>query len=497
MSARPKSRRRVLSARARSFDGAEFDPRRDLWRFRSGLQVVNIDFGALQGCAPELAEAFRRLILWYVQNRSVSLASGIYNRFLHFTRFQGDGISIAEITAQQILDYRSSLPESQRWYVTTLAGAFRRWRAFELPGISSDTQQLLKKLKLKGNRKGEAVRTACPISGPLSDIKFSGIVSSINSAFREGSISRSDYLLVFLCVTLGLRPVQLSALKTVDFLSSNEGETAILRVPRAKQPEQGYRETFKERPLANLLVEQFILHVGEVQARFQRSLIPTSYPMFPAAKQSDQAWAVGLEWHLTPRAIYARVRSALEAVGVHSERTGLPLRLNPIRLRRTVGTRAAAQGHGVMVIAEMLDHSDLQNAAVYVEARPDIIDRIDEALAISLAPLAQAFVGDLEGDHSTGDAPGGKIVDPRFGRSSPLGRCGTAGQCRLAAPTGCYTCPSFRAWRHGPHREVLGHLVRERARLKELGSERVAAANDRAILAVAQVVQLCEGASDG
>jgi hypothetical protein len=43
---------------------------------------------------------------------------------------------------------------------------------------------------------------------------------------------------------------------------------------------------------------------------------------------------------------------------------------------------------------------------------------------------------------------------------------------------------------------VLQHLLGERMRLKELGSERVAAANDRAILAVAQIVQLCEEIPD-
>jgi len=497
MSARPKSRSHVVPAQARSFDGTEFDPRQDHWRFRSGLQEVNIDLLALRGRAPELVEPFRRLILWYVQSRSASLANVIYHRFLHFIRFQGDGFSIAEITARNILDYRSSLHEDQRWYVTTLAGALRRWQAFEIPGINNDVQPLLKKLRLKGNRKGEAIRTACPISGPLSDIEFSGVVSGVNTVFSNGWISRSDYLLAFLCLTLGLRPVQLAALKTADFVTSNEEEAAVLRVPRAKQPEEGYREAFKDRPLANLLREQFILHVAEVEARFKASLVPAGCPMFPAAKQGDQAWAVGLEWHLTSRGIYGRVRSALEAAGVHSERTGLPLRLNPLRLRRTLGTRAAAEGHGAMVIAEMLDHSDLQNVAVYYEARPDIIDRLDEAMATSLAPWAQAFVGDLEDDQSTRQAPGGKIIDPRFGRSSPLGRCGTAGGCQLAAPNGCYTCPSFRAWRQGPHREVLEHLLRERARLKELGSERVAAANDRAILAVAQVVQLCEDASNG
>lgn len=496
MSAKPKARRSELPAKARSFDDVEFDPRQDVWRFRSGLQSIHIDLGALDGCSPELAAAFRRLILWYVQRRSASLANGIYTRFLHFVRSQVADTPIAEITASHILGYRSSLPEGQRWYLTTLAGAFRRWLIFDLPGINADAERLLRQLRLQGNRKGEAVRTACPISGPLTDIEFSALVSAVNSAFRAGALPRESYTLALLCMTLGLRPVQLAALKTIDLLPAGDDGQTTLRVPRAKQQGQGSRVTFKERSLVPTLARLLEAHVAEVAERLKGQGCPSGYPMFPASSGSAAAFTPSFEWHCTGLEIHYRVRSALERVGVHSERTGLPLRLNPTRLRRTLGTRAAAEGRGIMVIAEMLDHSDLQNASVYVEARPDIIDRLDEALARSLAPLARAFVGEFEGDHSITEAPGGAIRDPRFGHRGPLGRCGSSGNCQLTAPAGCYTCTSFRAWRDGPHHEVLQHLLAERLRLKELGSERVAAANDRAILALAQIVQLCDEMPD-
>jgi hypothetical protein len=81
----------------------------------------------------------------------------------------------------------------------------------------------------------------------------------------------------------------------------------------------------------------------------------------------------------------------MESLSAISERTGETMKITPTRLRRTRGTRAAMEGHGVLVIAELLDHSDTQNAGVYVEARPEIVERIDKALALHLAPLAQAF----------------------------------------------------------------------------------------------------------
>lgn len=497
MSGSPKFRQADLPQVACSAEGVEFDPRADLWRFRSGLQDLNIDVGEIERLAPNLIGSFRRLALWYVENRSTSLANGIYQRLLHFLRSQPGGRLAGSITAQQILTYRSGLSPDQCWYLTALAGALRRWAAFELPGMGSDAPRLLKQLRLEGNRKGEAVRTACPISGPLSDIEFTGLVSALNSAFRDGILTRERFILASLCITLGLRPVQLAALKTLDLLPQGGEGPVSLRVPRAKQPQLGNRIVFKERPLAPALAQQLRVHVVDVESRLIGHSCPSGYPMFPASALNKTDWSPGLECHLTPNNIYYRVRSALEGVEVHSERTGLPLRLNPTRLRRTLGTRAAAEGHGEMVIAEMLDHSDLQNVGVYAEARPDIIDRLNEAMASALAPYARAFMGRIEEDGLAGEAPGGSIRDPRFGLAGPLGGCGSSNVCRLTAPAGCYTCTSFRAWRDGPHREVLQHLVDERDRLKGISSDRIAAVNDRTILAVAQVVQLCAETSNG
>lgn len=51
----------------------------------------------------------------------------------------------------------------------------------------------------------------------------------------------------------------------------------------------------------------------------------------------------------------------------------------------------------------------------------------------------------------------------------------------------------LRAWLDGPHEEILEYLVVERDRLMSI-DVRVATINDRTILAVAQVVQMCKGA---
>ena len=83
----------------------------------------------------------------------------------------------------------------------------------------------------------------------------------------------------------------------------------------------------------------------------------------------------------------------------------------------------------------------------------------------------------------------------------PMGNCGKHGFCGFLAPIACYTCVNFQPWLDGPHEAVLDYLIGERDRLAAQTDLRIASVNDRTILAVAEVVRLCEarrsGAADG
>jgi hypothetical protein len=112
-----------------------------------------------------------------------------------------------------------------------------------------------------------------------------------------------------------------------------------------------------------------------------------------------------------------RITETLEQLKVYSERTGDLLHITMTRLRRTRGSRAAAAGHGLLMIAQELDHSSITSARIYIQARPDIVEHIDSATAQVLAPLAQAFAGRIIADESDairGSDPSSRINDPRF-----------------------------------------------------------------------------------
>lgn len=157
----------------------------------------------------------------------------------------------------------------------------------------------------------------------------------------------------------------------------------------------------------------------------------------------------------------------------------------------TLGSNIAREGKGELIIAEALDHSDTQNVGVYVKNLPDVVERIDKAVALQLAPLAQAFQGTLV--DSEADAERGGDKNSRIGNADVnIGNCGSYGFCGAMAPIACYTCKYFQPWVDGPHEIILDGLIEKRDEvLRNTKDIKIASSNDRLILAVAQVIRRC------
>jgi hypothetical protein len=351
-------------------------------------------------------------------------------------------------------------------------------------------------MRIAGGLKGQAVLTRCPVNGPFTNIEQEAIQSAVDEAFANGELEEHQYLLTWLLLALGQRPSQYAALKVCDLsqsVSSDGVQSFTLMVPRAKQRNKS-RESFTARSLIPQIGLPLWQYAQRVRERFSSQLPDAGQaPMFPEKQLSEHA--TGFEFHCTTKALSQSFRSALEKLCVFSERTGEPMAITPRRFRRTFGTRLAQEGHGVLQIAELLDHTDTQNVGVYVAATPEIAARIDRAVAMEMAPLAQAFKGILIADESLasrGHNPSSRIRDLRIDRSGkPMGSCGQHSFCGFLAPISCYTCQSFEPWLDGPHEAVLAYLLDRREKgLGNLG-DRMVSINDRTILAVAEVIQRC------
>ena len=463
-----------------SRDGFRIYPREDKWLIKSISRDAFFNFDSLE----ELFEfktvfAAKHVILWYLENHSLRHSENIFQNFRLFGKeCNPNGV----IGAEDILNFRAKLGPKQEYKLGVLVGFFKKWHELQLPGIDEDVIQLFDEIKIKGNQKGQAVLTQDPTEGPFSEIELLGIQQGINRKYANSEISSEDYLLINLMIATGSRPIQLAALKCCDLETeiSDVEKIYTLKIPRAKQRHSLIRETFKEKALIHeigVLLEAFI----------KRQIIRFDSDQCPIFLDSASQLSGDFNGHFTSPGLSDKINSICNSLNLYSERTGEKLKVNPRRFRYTLGTRAAEEGHGELIIAELLDHSDTQNAGVYVKATPKIVSAIDEAVAFQLAPFARAFLGRIS-------EPESEILESEreliriSNASTDLGNCGKCGSCNALAPIACYTCAHFVAWEDAPHQEVLDKLLKQR---EEIEDDRIASINDRTILAVAEVIKLC------
>ncbi|HBB7875328.1 TPA: recombinase, partial [Escherichia coli] len=346
--------------------------------------------------------------------------------------------------------------------------------------------------------------------GPLTDNELTAVNEGAIRAYEKSLITIAE-LAMTLCIShTGRRPIQISLLRVVDVLCGKNGKGEpfyVLNVPRAKQRSSTFRTNFK--PFAISLELWAILNA---QARNAIALVEKrlgfelqeddrqQIPLFPdlnvlAAVQSPYEFRQLLatdKLHIPAAEITYTLQYIVEKSDIRSERTGELLHINARRFRYTTGTRAAREGFGELVIAELLDHTDTQNAGVYIKNIPEHVKKLDEAVGFQLAPYAQAFVGvlvDSERDAHRGNDPTSRI---RTEMGQGVGTCGEHGFCGANIPIPCYTCMHFQPWLDGPHEEVYEGLLNERERVKEItGDIQIAAVLDRSIIAVADVIIRC------
>lgn len=482
-------------------NGYAFDPNLDIWFFNDITNTHRFIFSELH-IQHDILFGLKRTFMWYLENYSQRHSINMFTRLKHLLNYlyKLSKNEIDEINSTNLINYKSTLDKHHEWYLGTLSGFLKKWYEMGFAGVSRDAYKYLDEIKLKGNQKGKAVLTMSPHDGPFTDLELESIQSAINNRYANNEIAESDYLLIWLLMIYGSRPVQFALLKVSDIQilkKQDDSSEYIIRIPRAKNRKK-HRLEFKERIIPPEIGKILYEYSERIKERFKVVLDnPQDAPLFPSYEQERSGQ---LAFHQSSENLRTVIQKVIAKFNLVSERTEGNLHITPTRFRRTIGTRAASEGHGELIIAEILDHTDTQNAGVYVQCTPEIIARIDKAVAIYMAPLAQAFAGVLIADKSTAkrfDDSTGDIIDPRSDIScKPIGKCGSYGFCGLLSPLACYTCSSFQAWTDGAHEKLLVRLLQERENLLKITDHRIASINDKTILAVAQVVQECRKYKD-
>lgn len=498
----PKSEDQIEDSIEASTEGYRFRLHDEVWRLDKDTSLNVSSVAMLFDRQSKLG--FLKTLAFYSANFSPSYAKNICDMIANILVTSGKNV----LSAEALIGFRASLSLDQEWHAGVARRFLRKWFEFGYDGISEDAIDLLSEWRIRGNKKGEAVKRLDPNQGPLTEIELSAFNDCVVSAYEKGSLKIADAAICLLLSHSGRRPVQLSHLKCEDLIEIHgEGvrHAFIVRFPRAKTKGR-FRSEFKKFPITRDLFFLLKLQVSAVKKAVEgvigRGLSESEaalLPIFPR-KSINPTLNSGFlgdilstdKLHIKTSQITAAVKEVVKSVGLLSERTGEELHVNSRRFRYTFGTRAAREGLGELIIAELLDHRDTQNAGVYIKNIPEHVMRIDEAVGFQLIKYAQAFSGTLVDSESAalrGDDPSSRI---RTEEGSPVGTCGEFGFCSASVPVPCYTCIHFQPWRNGPHQEVYDFLIEERERvIFNTGDEQIGAVLDRTILAVAEVIALC------
>lgn len=495
---------RARNPLSRSIEGMIFNSSERVWRIATAQDTAVFNFNNLAGVTDELRtffqDAFATLLLSNAPERLARLL-GRLRSILKFLTVAQPTRCIAEFTANDLRNYAGSLPSHQEYFLRQAKEILLAWAKTGVSGLSPELLLYLPKLEAKHHEVGRAVRTMDPRTGPLNDIEYEAVVSAVRESFALGKMYLADYVLILLAITLGARPMQLAMIKVKDLSIAQRTDGSkvhFLQITRLKQGKNiRPRSLFRARQLSSSigpLVEQ---QAAAASAWAEDNGIEIEEaPLFPSTSSALQRRRVvlpSLLGHHIGKSMGTKITRILGRLKVMSDRTGEPIELFQTRLRRTLGTRAAAEGLSAPVIADLMDHSWLDSSLVYIEARPEMIERIDKALALTIAPLAQAFAGTVASrTNDKGQTHPMRMVHVATSEKlESAGLCGKFDFCGLAAPLACYTCKFFNPWLDDVHEMLLDQLVAEREDLLRTTDARVAAVNDRTIFAIAEVVNRC------
>ncbi|WP_157917372.1 tyrosine-type recombinase/integrase [Pseudodesulfovibrio profundus] len=372
----------------------------------------------------------------------------------------------------------------RKWYVWCTDVAF--------PGFSRSICEELLNYSIEGNEKGVAVLTEDPDDGPLDNVEY----DLLRSVVKSGVGSEFERICIMLCMELGANPKNIVLLEERDFIKNKTSSGSwlySLNVPRIKK--RSSSRSVRARKISPHL-GQFIDRLIEINNdNFGRPYAEKT----PILRSNRKRYFLSrslkrFEFHMTTRDFCKAVQKYPIVAKLVSRRSGDILHLTPRRLRYTFATRLVEQGASPAVVADALDHTDLQHVAVYFKARGKTVEALDKALECNphYLDVISRFSGIVVEREETNGIPTVPGETPTYRNLGGIGGCGAKSLCKLYPPLSCYLCPSFQAWKDGPHQDMLDELktyAREMAATSGYPVARITNQVDDVILAISQLLQ--------
>lgn len=493
----------------------EFDVYGSTWKLDANV-CLNFELLDSLNLTPKFAESFKFALADYAAEFSSSYVSNIFRECRNLFSV---GVT-NKISEQHVLNFKSSLTKSTEYKLGGIRAFLLDWYDKGIKGIDKKVIELLNALKLSGNEKGKAVAIGCPYSGAYTLEEQTAFITWYVDAFTEQLISLTEYAFIMALQYTGARSIQLTHLYYGDLSTRTEAgvEHFDLQIPNAKKRGESFRGSFQTKKdvsedLILVLTAQAELSINMIEAQFNANLTYEQKKHIPIFINEREIFNLSCFSEFeqiqqkTPDLFCLRTKGANPSVNEIIRRLSrlCPLKtarikvdgdygdlhINPRRFRYTHATNMAMLGASAHTIAEELGHEDTQNVTVYTEFNEEMADRIDEALATDLTPLAQAFSGtliDSEKDAIRANDPRSRINNDD---GNPVGNCGTFGFCANGS-IHCYTCNKFQPWLNAPHEDMLKNVVSKRDRKREMGaSEFVLQGHNCSINAIKAVIKKC------
>ncbi|PMH39936.1 integrase [Vibrio sp. 10N.286.49.B3] len=433
----------------------------------------------------------------------------MYHRFQRMIR----DTKVTSIDENTILNWRVTLDDENEWYLGALRGFLISWYEYGHFGVSADMVRLLEGLTLAGNKKGVAVANRCPYSGAFTENEVLALNQELIRLFEKNELNLTTYAYISALQATAQRPVQLRQLKACDVIRDYNPETKAtnfyLNIPRAKQRGGSFRGQIKRYSITEdlyLIIKNLakseLLKLEELFGKKLSPLHAKQVPIFLDWEIANQFRIQGIEvssellssdvLHLSEVQLRDNVLYPFKVKQkARSERTKDYIHITARRFRHTRGTNLGRHNLSAFIIAEALDHLDIQNVMIYTEDTAETVTYLDKSVGKQLAPFAKAFMGEIIldiADGARGDDPTAHIPDID---NEVVGACGTNDFC-VKGYEACYLCRKFQPLLDAPHEKFLHMLYAEKEkRLKETKSEQYASTKDRLILAVEWVVSKC------
>lgn len=489
----------------------EFDVYHDVWKLNADYSI-NFSLLASLKLTSQFETNFRLALADYASEFSSGYVTSIYINIRHLFAF---GVT-DKIMEEHVINFKATLEKNKEWKLGQVRSFILDWYEKEIKGVDKKVVDLLSSVKLAGTEKGKAVALGCPYSGAYSFDEQVAFISWYVDAYSLNQITLTEYAFVIALQQTGARPIQLRYLYYCDWVAHTEGSITSfsLRIPHAKKLKADFRESFQFKDDINedlFLVlakqaEQSVNYIEDCYNTKLSELQKNTIPVFLNKKEIAKIPTLREFYEVqanTPDLLCLSKSGAsnmirniarlcpLKTTRIIIEGIYGDLHVNARRFRYTHATNMAVLGASAHTIAEELGHEDTQHVTVYTEFNEEMADRLDEALASDLTPLAQAFSGtliDSEKDAIRANDPRSRVNN---NDGNPVGNCGKFGFCANGT-IHCYTCNKFQPWLNAPHTEVLKSVVSVRDRKRKRGaSEFVLQGHNRSIDAIKVVIQKC------